>query len=336
MGARKKHAPKRGSLAFLPKKRAKSIVPTIKTWPELEVNRPVLLGFAGYKAGMTGVVYIENNPNSPDYGKEIYTAATVVETPPIFVLGIVAYHVLEEKNALGTFCTAYAKDVPDFIKRRIVTISTKTSEENLKRIEENLDEVVKFRILAAMQPHLAGIHKKTPEVFELEIGGKVSIEEKFEYAKSILGKTVKVSEVFKPGDLIDVIAVTKGKGFQGPVKRWGIKTLPPKSRKCKRKPGALGPWTPSAVMYTVPGAGQLGFHRRTIYRIKILDVKTVEDKKAVLNVPFHKYGVLKNSYLILMGSVPGPAKRIILMRHTIRPIKVATPPPEIIYVQRGV
>ena len=336
MGARRKHAPKRGSLAFSPRKRAKSLVPTIKTWPDLEVTNPTLLGFGGYKAGSTGIIYVENDPHSLDYGKEVYSVTTIVEVPPIFVLGVVAYGILEEKNSIATFCTAYAENIPDFIKRRIVTINTKTSRENLRKIEENLDEVVKLRVLAATQPHLAGIHKKKPEVFEIEVGGKVSIEDKFNYVKSILGKEVKATDVFKPGDVIDVIAVTKGKGFQGPVKRWGIKILPPKSRKTKRKAGALGPWKPSAVMYTVPMAGQTGFHRRTIYRIKVLDIRSIEDGKAVLNVPFHKYGILKNSYMLLKGTVPGPPKRIILMRHTVRPLKKVWNPPEIVFVQKGV
>ena len=336
MGARGKHAPKRGSLAFLPRKRAKSLVPTIKTWPSLDVKEPVLLGFGGYKAGMTGVIYIENDPNSLDYGKEVYSAATIIETPPIFVSAIVAYCINDEKNSIVTFCTAFAKNVPDFLKRRISTLSVGTAEENLEKIESNLDKIVKLRILASMQPHLAGIHKKTPEIFEVEIGGNVSVDQKFEFAKSILGSEVRVTDVFKPGDYVDVVAVTKGKGFQGPVKRWGIKILPPKSRKTKRKPGALGPWKPSAVMYTIPMAGQLGYHRRTIYRLRILDIKTVEDKRAVLGIPFHKYGVLKNSYIILKGSVPGPPKRIVLMRHTVRPVKETYGPPEIVYVQKEV
>lgn len=336
MGARPKHAPKRGSLAFSPRKRAKSIVPDVRTWPELDVNKPILLGFGGYKVGMTGVICVENYPHSLDYGKEVYTAATIVETPPIYITAIVAYTIDHVKNSFKTFSTAFADQVPDFIKRRVPRLSTKNSDKNLEKIEKNLDSIYRIRVLASTQPHLAGIHKKTPELFEIEIGGRVPLKEKFEFAKSVLGKNVRISDVFKPGDVIDVISVTKGKGFQGPVKRWGIKTLPPKSRKTKRKPGALGPWKPSAVMYTVPMAGQVGFHRRTVYRIRILDVKTVEDNNAVLGVPFHKYGVLRNSYVVLKGSVPGPAKRLILMRHTMRPLRTEISPPEIVYTQRGV
>ena len=324
MGARKKHAPKRGSLAFSPRKRARSLNPTIKTWPELDVEGVKLLGFAGYKAGMTHIYYIDEYPYSPYKGQEIFSAVSIVETPPLKVIGLVAYTPNYINNRLETFSTVYYPDVPDHIKRRIKTYNAEGWEENLEKIESNLDKVAILRLLVATQPILAGIHKKTPEVFEIQLGGKSSIEEKFNHAKKLLGADIDVEDVFKPGDVIDVIAVTKGKGFQGPVKRWGIKLLSHKARKARRKPGALGPWKPSATRYTVPLAGQTGFHRRTIYHIKILDIKKPEDYDHPLSFP--RYGVLKSKFLILKGSVPGPAKRLIKMRFTVRPVR-----PELTY-----
>jgi len=337
MGARKKHAPKRGSLAFSPRKRAKSLVPTIRTWPDVEIDKPILLGFGGYKAGMTGVLYVENDPHSLDYGKEVHTAATVIETPPLLAIGVVAYSVDPVGNRLRAFKTVLSDDLPNFIERRMYPLPKGGAKRSIEEVESKLDEIVKLRLLMSTQPSLAGIHKKKPEIFEVEIGGKVSVEDKLNYAREVLGKEVKVTEVLKPGDVIDVVAVTKGKGFQGPVKRWGIKILPPKSRKTKRKAGALGPWKPSAVMWTVPMAGQTGFHRRTLYHLKVLDVKTVEDGRAVTGIPFPHYGVLKNSYVIVKGSVPGPTKRFVILRHTVRPVKlVVSEPPRITYTQLGV
>jgi len=317
MGARKKHAPKRGSLAFTPRKRAKSIVPTIKYWPEVDIDGVVPLGFAGYKAGMTSVFYIDNYKHSPTYGKEIFAAATVVETPPLYVLGVVAYKADYYENALKCFGTGVVKDVPDFIRRRVKTLKN-GNPEVIDKIEENLDEIAVLRLLTAMQPHKAGIHKKKPEIFEIQLGGRSSIDEKWDYAKSLLGQELKVTDVFKPGQVIDVIAVTKGKGFQGPVKRFGIKILHHKARKTKRKPGALGPWKPSATMYTVPLFGQLGFHRRTIYKLKILDIKKPDEFEKPLE--FRRYGVIKSDFLLIKGSVPGPPKRLIRMRYTVRPV----------------
>jgi len=319
MGARKKHAPKRGSLAYSPRKRARTLNPTIKTWPEMDEVGVKPLGFAGYKAGMTHIYYIDEYPYSPYKGQEIFSAVSIVETPPLKVIGLVAYTPNYVDNRFETFSTVYYPDVPDFIKRRISTYNPGDWEKNLEEIKSNIERISFIRLLVSTQPILAGIHKKTPEIFEIQLGGKSSIEEKLKYAEELFGKDLEVDSVFKPGDVIDVIAVTKGKGFQGPVKRWGIKLLSHKSRKARRKPGALGPWKPSATRYTVPLAGQTGFHRRTIYHIKILDIKSPEDFDHPL--PFPRYGVLKSKFLILKGSVPGSAKRLIKMRFTIRPVR---------------
>ena len=319
MGARKKHAPKRGSLAFTPRKRAKSLNPDIKTWPRLEINEPKPLGFAGYKAGMTHVYYLDEYKFSPYKGQERFAPATIIETPPLFVLGIVGYKVDIVSNSLKSSHTVLAKEFPEFIKRRIKNLNPGNVESKLSEFESHLSEFSFLRFLVSTQPIKAGIHKKTPEIFEIQIGGSVSLEEKFEYAKSYLGKELEVDAVFSPGDVIDVIAVTKGKGFQGPVKRWGIKLLSHKSRKARRKPGALGPWKPSATRYTVPLSGQTGFHRRTIYHLKILDIKKPDDFDHPL--AFHRYGMLKSKFLVVKGSVPGPAKRLIKMRFTVRPVR---------------
>lgn len=322
MGARKKNAPKRGSLSFSPRKRARSINPIIKYWPVINVNSVKPLGFAGYKVGMTHVFYIDNYRFSPYAGQEVFSSVTIVETPPLKVVGIAGYTIDAKNNCLINYKTAYAPEAPDFIKRRIVNFSSSTSKKNLEELESNIENIRIWRLLVSTQPIVAGIHKKTPEIFELQLGGNTGAEEKFSYAKDKLGGDLKVEEVFKPGEVIDTIAVTKGKGFQSPVKRWGIKLLPHKSRKSRRKPGALGPWKPSATRYTVPLSGQTGFHRRTIYHVKILGIKKPEEFDHQLS--FRKYGVLKNDFLLLKGSVPGAVKRLIKMRYTVRPVRKAS------------
>jgi len=71
---------------------------------------------------------------------------------------------------------------------------------------------------------VSSIPKKIPEIRELRISGG-SVEGQIKYAKDILGKELKINDVVKEGDMIDTIAVTKGKGFQGHVKRWGVSAL---------------------------------------------------------------------------------------------------------------
>ena len=67
--------------------------------------------------------------------------------------------------------------------------------------------------------------------------------------------------------------LTTGRGYQGPVKRFGIKLKPSKSEKGRRRPGSLGPWHPARVIFRVPMAGQLGMFTRVVYNNKILDYK---------------------------------------------------------------
>ena len=131
---------------------------------------------------------------------------------------------------------------------------------------------------------------------------------------------------------MDVVAITKGKGFQGPVKRWGIKILPRKSRKTKRGVAAIGPWKPARVLYTVPRAGQMGYHQRTEYNKRILkigiDGKTITPKGGFLN-----YGEVKGTYIVVDGSLPGPSKRLVRLRCPVRPPKkIPETPPNITYI----
>jgi large subunit ribosomal protein L3 len=159
-----------------------------------------------------------------------------------------------------------------------------------------------------------------------------SIQEQLKYAKSLLGKTVSITDVFKEGHYLDAIAITKGKGFQGPVKRWGINILPRKSRKTKRGVAAIGPWKPARVLYTVPRAGQMGYHQRTEYNKRILKIG-VDGKEVTPKGGFVKYGEVKGTYVIIDGSLPGPAKRLVRMRYPVRPpTKAPDSPPSITYI----
>ena len=328
MGHRKKSAPKHGSLAYLPRGRAKRPVGRIRFWPKVEEG-PTLLGFMGYKAGMTQLLMVEDKPNSLDFGKETSHPATVLDVPPIIVFAIRAY--TKDQYGLHTFTEAWMKNPPKDFDRALVLPEEFNTEEKLTKIEENIEEIAEIRILAATQPRLVAVPKKKPDITEIKVDGG-QIKEQFEYAKSLLGKPVSITDVFKEGHFMDVVSITKGKGFQGPVKRWGIKILPRKSRKTKRGVAAIGPWKPARVLYTVPRAGQMGYHQRTEYNKRILkigiDGKTVTPKGGFLN-----YGEVKGTYILVDGSLPGPAKRLVRLRHPARPPKkMAEAPPNITYI----
>jgi large subunit ribosomal protein L3 len=175
-------------------------------------------------------------------------------------------------------------------------------EGSLKKLEKSLPHIDELRGILAIQPHLANVSQKKSDRFEVKVDGG-TIKGQF--------------DVFKEGQFIDVIAVTKGKGIQGPVKRWGVKKLPHKSRKTVRGVGTLGAKTPHYVMYTVPRAGQMGFHQRTELNKRILAIDEA-DESINPKGGFHKYGVIRSYYMILKGSVPGPTNRLIKLRYASR------------------
>lgn len=322
--------PRRGSLAFSPRKRAKDVVPRIRSWPDYE-GEPKLLGFAGYKAGMTHVIMIDDRKNSPTYGEEITVPVTVLECPPLRVAGIRVY-----KNTVYGLQIAkevWTTELDERLSRRLpLPKKINTDVESLRELED----IAEVRLITYTQPYLiTGVPSKTPEVMEYKVGGS-DINAVLDYAISKLGKEIRVSEVFQEGAFIDVIAITKGKGFQGPVKRWGVITLDAKhARSSKhRRVGTLGPWTPARVRWTVPQAGQMGFHQRTEYNKRVIKIGE-KGEEITPEGGFVHYGVIRSDYMLVSGSVPGPVKRLIRMRDAIRPPRYTYEGINIVYVSRS-
>ncbi len=327
MGHRKKHAPKRGSLAYLPRARAERWRARIRCWPKIE-GKPGLLAFSGYKAGMTHLITIDNRKGSFTFGKEIVLPVTVIDSPPLVICAIRAYE--QRYTGLRTLTEAWAQNLPKDLSRALTLPKASKTEEALKKIENSLGKVQEIRILAASQPRLANVPRKTPEIIEIKVGGG-TVKEQLEYAKSILGNQVKSSDVFQEGQWVDIASISKGKGIQGPVKRWGVRILSHKSRKTIRGVGSIGPWTPAYVTYTVPRAGQTGFHQRTTYSQQI--VKIGEDGTEVSpKGGFIRYGLINGGYMMLTGSVPGPSKRLVTLRRPIRAQLTPSSPPKIEYL----
>ncbi len=292
----KRSKPRAGSLQYWPRKRAKRIYLRIRSWPESKEPKP--LGFAGWKVGMTHVQIIDNNSSSPSYGKIISKPVTIIDAAPLFVCALRYY---EAGKVAGE---KWAKDLPKNIERK--TLPSK------KEFKGEYDDV---RLVVCTQPEKSGMKKKKPEIFEIALGG--SFEEKKKSADSLLGKEITAGDVFKEGEVLDAIAVTKGHGFTGPVKRFGIKIQGRKDDQHHRHAGSIGGVVPRKVDYRVPLPGQYGFHTRTEYGKRLLmigdDVKKIMPKGGFLG-----YGIPK-SFLLIEGSVPGPRKRLIRLRKSIRP-----------------
>ena len=295
-------------MQFWPRVRAKRTTARIHSWAAVAEAKP--LGFAGYKVGMTHVMIQDDRPNSPTKGMSIRMPATVLECPPLKIAGIVGYRQSKERYGFES-CGIVWADKPDPSLSRVFPLpkKTKISFDALSK-----HELVDVRLLVHTQPKLAGIGKKTPEVFELGIGGKTA-QEKLSAAKELIGKEVRVQDVFAPGQQVDAHAVTKGKGFQGPVKRHGVKIRHHKSEKTKRGPGSLGPWHGPRT-WTVAHAGQTGFFLRTEYNKLILNI--AEPKAVNPDGGWVRYGLAHAPCILLKGSIAGSRKRLITLTKPIR------------------
>jgi len=310
--------PRRGSLAFVPRKRAKRIYPNIKNWPE--VDEVVPLAFPGYKVGMTHVIAIDNRPGITK-GEEVVFPVTILETPPVYVWGL-RFYKEGYRGAEQVIKDVFAEQLPKYIDYKIPAPKKDLN----KNIPENFDDV---RFIAVTQPYLTNLPKKKPEILEIPIGGK-NPEEKLKFAEQFLGKELSIKDVFKEGELVDTIGVTKGKGFQGVVKRYGVKRLPHKTEKKRRTIGNHGPETPWRILpLVIPMPGQMGFHRRTEFNKWILKIGE-NGEEINRKGGWIKYGIVKNPWVMLKGSVQGPSKRMVVMRKAIRPDpRVPNQPPTI-------
>jgi large subunit ribosomal protein L3 len=333
MGHRKKHAPRHGSLAYFPRKRAASITGRSRHWLDDSENIN-FLGFAGFKVGMTHITYIEDQKNSPYFAKELMKPVTIIESPPLKLIGIRLYN----EDEYGKFIEGEILS-PEFNtnlarKISIPNLERYNFDETKKKLFNSLNDKTEIRGIFQTQPYLTSLSRKKPDILEIKLSSKDQPKEAFKYATKRLGQEIRARDVLTEGDLVDTISVTKGKGFQGPVKRFGVKILSRKNSKIRRAVACIGPWHPARVLYTVPRPGQLGFHQRTEYHKRIMLIGENEEE---INPKggFIRYGNIKGDYLLVLGSIPGPKKRLIRIRKTIRPLKAFTiKTPEITFVNR--
>ncbi len=323
------HRPRRGSLAFSPRKRAKSEVPRIRSWT-IEEEKARMAGFAGYKAGMTHIIMIDNRPKSLTVGMEISVPVTVVEVPPMNVAALRVYQ--KYNGGLRPAGEAWAEDLSLDLSRALTAPKSKRglSLDDLQGKIEGLSDV---RLLAHTNPRqVTGVPKKKPDLMEMAVAGG-SLEERFNYARSILGRQLSISNVFNQGDLLDVSAVTKGKGTQGPVKRWGIMLQKRKHARTGklRHVGNLGPWHPARVMWTVPQLGQMGYQQRTEFNKRLFLMGT-DGMEINPDGGFPGYGLVRGDYVLIKGSLPGPIKRLIRMRKAVRAGEDISRVPEILHI----
>lgn len=320
-----KNRPRSGSLGFKPKVRAKRMYPEIDTYEDTDEEKP--LGFAGYKVGMSRVMMIDDTEGATQ-GQEVAQAVTILEAPPLRVYGARFY--VEDPNSGKQVFTEAWTESPAKELQRATDIPKDGNMENLEKAKDHSESLEEVRLLVHTQPSRAGLSRKTPENFELGLGG--SVQSQLELAEEMIGKEIEFSDVFDEGEFSDAVAVTKGKGMEGPVQRYGIKKLGHKTQKKRRKAGNVGPWHPDTLSWKIPLPGQEGFNNRTELNKRILDHG--EDPEDVQREGgFKNYGEVKSNYIIIKGSVPGPSERLVRLRTAVR--KDENPGnPEVTYVEK--
>lgn len=320
-------SPRKGSKSYYPRRRASNFNGRIQHWPDV-TEGPQLLGFAGYKAGMTHLYQIEDRAKVPEFGQEVKVAGTVIEAPPMLVCAVRSYRTTYDGYKVLT--EAWMPELSKDLQKAVKIKKTADTAKELEKLTSTKDKAKQIRIIAATQPKLASLELNTPDLIEIAVGGG-SIDQQLEFVKGLLGKTISATQVFKPGESIDLSGVTKGKGFQGPVKRFGIRILQNKSRKSIRAVASIAPVAPRTIHPHVARAGQMGSHQRVDFNKRILLLGSDGNRVSPAG-GFNRYGQVKSEYLVIKGSVQGTPKRLIRMRKAVRASSYPETAPQITYI----
>eukprot|EP01108_Squamamoeba_japonica_P007365 TRINITY_DN6181_c0_g1_i1.p2 TRINITY_DN6181_c0_g1~~TRINITY_DN6181_c0_g1_i1.p2 ORF type:complete len:410 (-),score=208.67 TRINITY_DN6181_c0_g1_i1:69-1247(-) len=345
MSHRKFSAPRHGSLAFLPRKRTKHHQGKVKTFPpDNQEEKPHLTAFLGYKAGSTHIVRDVDKVGSKLHKKEVVQAVTVLETPPMFIAGIVGY--VQTPRGLRTLTTVWAQHLNTQFLRRLYknwyrakkkafTRYSQLYANREKTIDRELQRIKKYcsvvRVIAHTDIAKVRLAQRKAHVMEIQVNGG-SIADKVDWAYGLFEKVVPVTGVFATNEMVDVIASTKGHGNTGVTTRWGTTRLPRKTHRGLRKVACIGAWHPANIGYSVARAGQSGYHHRVEKNKKIFligkgddkaNARTehdITDKQITPMGGFVNYGNVNEDFMLVKGSVPGHVKRVITLRKPLRPV----------------
>jgi len=307
-----------------------------------------LTAFIGYKAGMTHILRDVNKPGSKLHKKETVEAVTIIETPPMVVVGVVGY--VETPRGLRALTTVWANFLSEEVKRRFYrnwyrakhkafTKYQKKVADKPDTVESELARIKKYcavvRVLAHTQIRKLKLGQKKAHLMEIQVNGGKTVADKVSWAHGLFERNIPVDTVFAQNEMIDVIAVTKGHGFTGVIKRWGVRKLPRKTHRGLRRVACIGAWHPSRVNRSVARAGQMGYFHRTEINKKIYRIGKMvgsEENKGQGNAStdfdltvkditplggFVHYGEVKEDFLMVKGCVAGPKKRVLTLRKSL-------------------
>lgn len=134
-----------------------------------------------------------------------------------------------------------------------------------------------------------------------------------------LGQEINI-DIFKEGEVVDVSGISKGKGYQGVIKRWNQSRGPMgHGSQYHRGVGSLGTLLPMHVLKGKKMPGHMGSEATTIQNLEIVSVD------------------LENNVILVKGNVPGPKKSLVMIRTSVKKGEKVNEAPELItYVEEVV
>merc|ERR1719371_118102 len=299
---------------------------------------------------MSHIVREVDRPGSKLNKKEVVEGVSILEAPPMIVVGFVGY--VETPRGLRALTTVWAGHLSDECKRRFYKAWHRSKKKAFTKYQKRWSDASKgsdgapmateierakkycqvIRAICHTQVSKVKIGQKKAHIKEIQINGGTT-EQKVDFVTGLFEQEVKVADVFAQDEMCDIIGSTRGKGYNGVITRWGCSRLPRKTHRGLRKVACIGTWHPARVQFQVPRAGQDGYHHRTeinkkIYRIgKSLkedpnNANTEADltEKGVTPMGgFAHYGEVTQDWVMIKGAVVGSKKRIITLRKSLLP-----------------
>jgi len=298
---------------------------------------------------MTHIVRDIDRPGSKLHKKEVVEAVSVLETPPMVVVGLVGY--IETPRGLRALTSVWAGHLSEECKRRFYKAWYKSQQKAFTKYQKRWSEAAKgaagpmtaelerikkycqvVRAICHTQISKIRVTQKRTHVKEIQINGG-STADKVDFVRNLFEQEIKIADTFGQDEMVDVIGTTKGKGFNGVVTRWGVTRLARKSHRGLRKVACIGSWHPARVQFQVPRSGQRGYFHRTEINKKIYRIgKTLKEDPSGASTEmdltekgitpmggFSHYGEVNEDWVMLKGGICGPRKRVITLRKSLLP-----------------
>jgi len=267
------------------------------------------------------------------------------------MIGVALVGYVETPRGLRTLTTVWASHLSESVKRvfyknwyrskkkafdrytsRVAADGNKDMETELARMKKYCQVI---RLVCHTDIRKIKLRQKKAHISEIQINGG-TVDAKVDFGFQLFERKIPVDTCFSQNEMCDVIAITKGKGYEGVIARWGVTRLPRKTHRGLRKVACVGAWHPARVKFSVARAGQNGYHHRTeqnkkIYRIgkaarpsegaEVGTFNANATTEADLTVKaitplggFPHYGEVNEDFVMLKGCIPGVKKRVVTLR----------------------